>query len=74
MLVTLGIYRTTKLPNNFWRLHCYGVTILKRCNKPLLQISKTKIFDQKRFIKDSFNKKSQREKKFERFGNKSDNV
>ena len=48
--------------------------LVKKCNKPLLQISETKIFDQKRFIKDSFNKKSQQEKKFERFGNKSDNV
>ena len=50
----LGIQRTTKLPNNFWYLHCYGVTLVKKCNKPLLQIRETKIFDQKRFIKDLF--------------------
>ena len=70
----LGIYRTAKLSNDFWCLHCYGVTLVKKCNKPLLQISETKIFDQKRLIKDSFNEKSQREKQFWRFGNKSDNV
>ena len=50
----LGIYKTTKLPNNFWRLHCYGVTPVKKCNKPLLQKREAKIFEQKRFIKDFF--------------------
>ena len=36
----------------FGRLHCYEVTLVKKCNKPLLQKSETKIFDQKRFIKN----------------------
>ena len=50
----LGIYRTTKVPNNFWRLHCYGVTLVKKCNKQQLQISETNNFDQTRYIKDLF--------------------
>ena len=50
----LGIYRITKLSNNLWRLHCYGVTLVKKCNKALLHISETKISDQKRYIKDLF--------------------
>ena len=50
----LDIYRTTKLPNNFGCLHCYEVTLVKKCNNPLLQLSQTKIFDQKRSIKDLF--------------------
>ena len=36
----------------FGRLHCYEVTLVKKCNKPLLQKSQTKSFDQKRFIKN----------------------
>ena len=43
----LGIYRTTKLKDNFWRLHYYRVTLVKKCNKPLLQTGETNIFDQK---------------------------
>ena len=34
------------------QLHCYEVTLIKKCNKPLLQKSETKVFDQKRFIKN----------------------
>ena len=34
------------------RLHCYEVTLVKKCNKALLQKSETKVFDQKRFIKN----------------------
>ena len=49
-----GIYRKTTLSNNFRCLHCYGVTLVKKCNKPLLQINETKILDQRRFIKDLF--------------------
>ena len=36
----------------FGRLHCYEVTLLKKCNKPLLQKTETEVFDQKRFIKN----------------------
>ena len=36
----------------FGRLHCYQVTLVKKCNKPLLQKSETKVFNQKRFIKN----------------------
>ena len=35
----------------FKRLHCYEVTLVKKCNKQLLQKIERKIFDQKRFIK-----------------------
>ena len=35
----------------FERLHCCKVTLVKKYNKPLLQKSETKIFDQKRFHK-----------------------
>ena len=38
----------------FGRLHCYEVTLVKMCNKPLLQKTETKIFDQKVFIKNLF--------------------
>ena len=38
----------------FRRLHCYKVTLVKKCNKPLLQKSETKIFDEKRFINNLF--------------------
>ena len=48
----LGIYRAATLPNNLWQLHCYEVTLVKKCNKTLLQKSETKVFDQKRFIKN----------------------
>ena len=47
----LGIYRTTTPPHNFWTTNCYEVTIIKKCNKPLLQKTKTKIFNLKRSIK-----------------------
>ena len=50
----LCIYRTTAHPNNFRLVHCYEVTPVKKCNKPLLQKSEIKIFDQKRFIKNLF--------------------
>ena len=36
----------------FGGLHCHEVTLVKKCNKPLLQKTETKIFDQKRFIKN----------------------
>ena len=36
----------------FGQLHCYEVTLEKTCNNPLLQKSETKVFNQKRFIKD----------------------
>ena len=36
----------------FGRLHCYEVTLVKKCNKPLLQKSEKKVFDQKRFIRN----------------------
>ena len=35
----------------FERLYSYEVTLVKKYNKPLLQKSETKIFDQKRFHK-----------------------
>ena len=38
----------------FGRPHCYEVTLVKKCNKPLLQKSDTKIFDEKRFIENLF--------------------
>ena len=36
----------------FGQLLCCEVTLVKKCNKPLLQKSETKVFDQKRFIKN----------------------
>ena len=36
------------------QLSCYEVTLVKKCNKPLLQKKETKILDQKRFIKNLF--------------------
>ena len=36
----------------FGRLHRHEVTLVKKCNKPLLQKSERKVFDQKRFIKN----------------------
>ena len=36
----------------FGRLHRHEVTLGKKCNKPLLQKSERKVFDQKRFIKN----------------------
>ena len=36
------------------RLDCYEVTLVKKCNRPLLQKSEAKIFDRKRFIKNLF--------------------
>ena len=44
----------------FEQLHCHEVTLVKKYNKPLLQKSETKIFDQKRFLKKLV--PSQREK------------
>ena len=38
----------------FGLLNCYEVTLVKKCNKPLLKETETKIFDQKRFIKHLF--------------------
>ena len=35
----------------FGWLYCYELTLVKKCNKPLLQKSETKIFVQRRFIK-----------------------
>ena len=56
----------------FEQLYCYEVTLLKKYKKPLLQKSKTKIFDQNRFHKKLV--QSQREKQPGRFEIKSDNV
>ena len=53
-------------------LHCYEVALVKKCNKPLLQKSERKIFDQKIFIKKLI--ENQREKLLGHFENKSDNV
>ena len=53
-------------------VHCYEVTLIKKNNKPLLQKSKTKIFNQKRFHKKLV--QSQREKKLGCFEIKSDYV
>ena len=39
---------------SFGPLHCYEVTLVERCNIALLQKRETKIFDQKRSIKNSF--------------------
>ena len=36
----------------FGRLHCHEVALVKKCNKPLLHKTGTKIFDQKKFIKN----------------------
>ena len=55
----------------FWWLHWYDVSLVKTCNKPLLQLSEKKIFDQKIFIKNLFNVNL---KKFGYFENKSDNA
>ena len=53
-------------------LHCYGVTLVKKYKKPLLQKCETKNFKQKRFHKKLV--QSQREKILERLEIKSDNV
>ena len=46
----LGIYKTATLHQIiFGWLHCYEVTLVEKCNKPLLQKRETKVFDQKRF-------------------------
>ena len=46
---------TEQLPYQiiFRKLHCYEVTLVKKCSKTLLQKMK-KIFDQNRFIKNFF--------------------
>ena len=44
----------------FGQLLCYEVTLVKKCNKPLLQKSETKVFDQKKIYKKLV--ESQREK------------
>ena len=51
------------------RLHWHKVTLVKRCNKPLLKKSETKIFDQKRFINNLL--KVSKEKYFGSFENQS---
>ena len=45
---------TEQLPLHtiFGWLHCYEVTLVKKCNKPLLQKRETKIIHQKQFIKN----------------------
>ena len=35
----------------FGQVHCYEVTLVKKCNKPLLQKSETKVFDQTKIYK-----------------------
>ena len=70
-VIFLGIYRTSSLPNNFWQLHYYVVTFVKKCNKPLLQISETD-FRLKKIYKKLV--QSQRENQYGRFENKSDNA
>ena len=35
----------------FGQLHCNEVTLVKKCNKPLLQKSETKVLDQKKIYK-----------------------
>ena len=49
----------------YGRLHCYKVTLVKAYNKPLLQETETKIFDQSRFHKKL--NKCQRVKKVQAF-------
>ena len=44
----------------FGQLHCYEVTLVKKCNKPLLLKSETKVFNQKKIYKKLV--ESQREK------------
>ena len=51
-LVFLGCTEQLLYQIIFGRLHCYEVTLVKKCNKPLLQKSEIKVFDQKRFIKN----------------------
>ena len=46
-LTFFGIYRTITLPNKFWLIYCYEVSFVKKCNKPLLQLRETKIFEKK---------------------------
>ena len=41
----------TTLSYNFGRLYCYEVTLVKKCNEPLLHKSETKIFHQKIYKK-----------------------
>ena len=36
----------------FGQLHCYEVILVKRCNKPLLQKSETKVLTKKRLVKN----------------------
>ena len=55
----------------FERLHCYEVTLVNKYNKPLLQKSETRIFDQTRFHKKLA---PRQRKKLWRFEVKSDNV
>ena len=56
----LGIYRITTLPNNFWRGHCYEEPFAKKCNKPLLQVSETKIIEEQKFLKNFFSKSTRK--------------
>ena len=50
----LDFHRTTTLPDTFLRIYCYEVTFVKKCNKPLWQVSETKTFKQIGFINFSF--------------------
>ena len=68
----LDFYRTTTLPDSFCLIRCYEATFVKKCNKPLLQVSETKILEQKRLMNFFF--QSQPEKLFGRYENKSGNV
>ena len=54
------VFSEQLLSHIIFKLHCYEVTLVKKCNKPSLQKSETKIFDQKRFHKKLV--PSQREK------------
>ena len=36
----------------FGQLHCYEVTLIKKCNKSLLQKSETEVFKQKTIYKN----------------------
>ena len=45
------VFSEQLLSHIIFKLHCYEVTLVKKCNKPSLQKSETKIFDQKRFHK-----------------------
>ena len=56
----------------FGQLHHYELTLVKKCNQPLLQKGETKVFSQKQIYKKLA--ESQRKNYFGRFEHKSDNV